>query len=308
MLEETLEEAPGHLDLLTLLPFNEQTGGDIVQEQVNVVGGYNLFYRLNHSLKDMKVEPLFIIKEQWKLYSWRQRFFEKHFPDHYWGGFSDWIVKLESLGFLLCCKFDQVASLASKYSSSTAVVDDRKQEEFNEVCIDTLSRSEKIFSLTVLHRFDKNCVECDLLSLYNQEEMDEVINKVVGKFFLDGYPFSFDDLAAMVGEFYPSSQIKSLEDIAMKAVLKHGVSMEEVSSALKKKSVIMLQGKATFEDEAAETGKDSEDGCPCQGGVDASDNICYNRIAVQSWKKIVGGKGLTILGKIAFAVGDFKSD
>jgi len=276
--EEDALQNSENLEMLALLPFNERLEGNIVKEQVELVGGANLFYRLNQSFKDMKVEPLFI-REQWELYSWRKTFFQKHFPDSFWGT----NLKIECLSFLLCCKFDQVSSLAYKYCSNEEE-NDRKQEEFNEVCIYALSRRERRFSLAALRRFDKYIVGWDLDYLTEERDRDLIANRVVCAYFLEGYHFSLNDAAAMVAEFYPSPpQVKTLEDIAMKAVIKNGISMEEMSSDLKKKSVLMLQGKDRVRDE--------KETCDDVSGFEIVDDFSVNRKFLEPWKRIVAGEG-----------------
>jgi hypothetical protein len=215
MSEETLKNGFDNLEMLTLLPFqyDEQTVGDIVTKQVELVGGLNLFYRLDQSLKDMRIEPLFI-EEQWVLYHWRCKFFEDHFPDGF-GGIDRMKKKIESLSFLVCCKFDQVASLAIKCCSD--VMDDREKEEFNEVCVEALSRHDKWFSIASVRRFETDFVSGDLCMLLHEKTKEDFCHRILFAFrYVESYPISFDEIAAMITEFYPSQvkQVKSLEDIA----------------------------------------------------------------------------------------------
>jgi hypothetical protein len=55
----------------------------------------------------------------------------------------------------------------------------------------------------------------------------------------------------VIAEFNPSefNKPKTVEDISMKAVLNHGIFMEEMSLALQKRLVLLLQGKTRSKDE-----------------------------------------------------------
>ena len=75
---------------------------------------------------------------------------------------------LESLGFVLCCKFDQVASLA--VPSSSDMIGNRGREELDEICI--ISRHEQRFSHAAMHCFDKYTVETDIDYLFHENDKD----------------------------------------------------------------------------------------------------------------------------------------
>ena len=72
------------------------------------------------------------------------------------------------------------------------------------------------------------------------------------------YPLSYDYVTAMVAELFPChvKRVKTLEEIAMKTVLKHRISMEEMSRELKKRSVLLVHGQNSIEDEDDGTEED----------------------------------------------------
>jgi hypothetical protein len=283
-----------HLELLSLLPFpyGEQIDADIVKKQVDVVGGSNLFYKLDRSFKEMKIEPLFV-KEQWDLFNWRCTFFGSHFPCGFWR-----CVVLESLGFVLCCKFDQVASLAVR--SCSDVMGDRRQ--LDEIC--TISRHEQRFSHAAMHSFDKDTVETDFDYLFHENDKD-VFRSYIHDIYLF-VPLNFDDLVAMVAEVYPShvKQLKTLEDFAMRTVLKHGISMEEMSGALRKKSELMMKGKFSVGDEG-DTATLKDVRIPLTG-VSGFKYVVIRRST--SWKVFVRGKGMSVMRKIQCLCSDYFVD
>jgi hypothetical protein len=77
----------------------------------------------------------------------------------------------------------------------------------------------------------------------------------------------------------------------MKVVLMHGISMEEMSRSLQKKSVLMLQGKNILEEEDENVHFEVLDEF---GSYHVEEKIS------KSWKKIVSGEGLLLLGKLKY--------
>ena len=75
-----------NFELLTLLPFpyGERINADIVKKQVDVVGGSNLFYKLDGSFNDMKIEPLHCLSKSVGLIQ-----LEVHIL---WEAFSMWVL------------------------------------------------------------------------------------------------------------------------------------------------------------------------------------------------------------------------
>ena len=53
---------------------------NIMQKQLEIVEGSEQFYgRIDLSLREGRIEPFFV-KEQWDLFSWREKFFNDNFP------------------------------------------------------------------------------------------------------------------------------------------------------------------------------------------------------------------------------------
>ena len=62
-----------------------------VKAQVELLGSKELYNRISSNLKDHKFEPFFI-KEQYKLFQWREQFFYKKFG-HYSDGRNIWFTE-----------------------------------------------------------------------------------------------------------------------------------------------------------------------------------------------------------------------
>ena len=312
------EAAVINLDLLSDLPCSMllQENEEIVKQQIDVVGTAALFNRLDQSLKDMKIEPLFI-KEQWDLYTWRRQFFEEHFPgcecETVWR-----ILKMTTVPYLVCCKFEQVVALALGLRSDLGMKDRQEQiyatfaEKLNDseqfqYCI--LSRFNARFSGAAFLRFDKKVIENIFDSLYfdSFEEEEEDYPEDFDFFELqEVFPLSHEDVTAMVAELYPSrvKHPKTLEEIALKLVLKHGISLEEMSKGLQRQSVMLLQAKINYDDENAGDEKDVfvQDDYDEYNGVSDRRTLVLSDQEMRGFKKIVSGKGLKILRMARFFI------
>jgi len=307
------EEAALNLELLGHLPCSKRMheNEEIVKQQVDVVGTASLYHRLEQSLKDMKVEPLFI-KEQWDLYTWRRQFFEEHFPGCECGCQPAWrVLKMTTEPYLVCCKFDEVVALALRLRSDLGIKERQEQiystfpEKVNDsdqfqYCI--LSRFHAKFSSAAFMRFDKRAIENLFDSLYFdsiEDDEDDYYPEDLDFFELqEDFPLSFDDLTAMIAELYPSrvKHPKTLEEIVLKMVLKHGISLEEMSKGLQKQSVMLLLGKISYDDENAGDEKDDfdqDDYDEYNRGSDRRTPILSDQ-EMRALKKIVSGKGLKI--------------
>jgi hypothetical protein len=284
------EEAAENLELLTFLPFfSQQVNEEMIKKQIDVVGAASLFYRIDQSFKDLKIEPLFI-REQWDLYWWRCQFFKEHFPDVFTSTYN----RRRTLSFLLCCSFDEVSDLALRSDLRVKA----RQDKFTDAFIEKLSRHNEQFSIAALVRFH-TCRAEDAFEFLNLDLLDH-LDLFSSQ---EDYPLSIDDVTAMVVELYPS-QVKhprSLEEIAMKVVLKHGISMEEMSRDLKKKSVLLLQGKISHEDVDVEGDVYSQNNNnKYNGGGDDMKIKTLSNQEVMGLKKKVNGKGVRLIRKAKF--------
>jgi len=93
--------------------------GQIMADQVAVVGSARIYQKIHKSFLEEKVEPLFA-KEQYDLYRWRANFFRTNFPNQVFGDVgSNWYTAgsddshlFDTLAFNITKHFDRVVTLA----------------------------------------------------------------------------------------------------------------------------------------------------------------------------------------------------
>ena len=140
------------------------------------------------------------------------------------------------------------------------------QEQFNDAFVEIsndsqrfrfaiLSRCNEKFSIAAIVRFDQSAEINNFEFLYHEGDESLDYNDDYDCFpHHEEYPLSYDAMTAMVAELHPCHvrQPKILEVIALKTVLKNGISMEEMSRELKKRSVMLLHGQSSSGDNEAE--------------------------------------------------------
>jgi len=202
----------------------------IRSDQVKIVGSSKLYERINKNFIEGRFDPFFA-KEQFDLYSWREDFFHSSFPEECW--FTDGADdshEFDCVPFQITKKFESVVALACS-----------TQTRFGKVYFE----EDEIESAKARTLFDTNTV------MYDESFLD--------KDFLDDEGLSYSDAAHVIVAVFQSAPLK-LEHLAMKKVLEHDISLEEVPKELKTKAVIGMhdvrddipenindQGRETFE-------------------------------------------------------------
>lgn len=182
----------------------------MVREQIKIAGSKILYKRIDKCFKEGTMEPYFL-KEQWKLFSWRERFFHHHFPLSCWytDGSDDSHFR-DTVPFQVTTNFDSLMTIAA--SMRLGKVYGGKVHLENDEETSHLARIKWDFDPQ--HGFDFN----DYAILENYNELS--------------YSFTVHQLA----ELHPKGPRK-LEELAMRTVIMNGISLAEMSRELKKKSV-----------------------------------------------------------------------
>eukprot|EP00092_Neocalanus_flemingeri_P009251 GFUD01009957.1.p1 GENE.GFUD01009957.1~~GFUD01009957.1.p1 ORF type:complete len:274 (+),score=67.12 GFUD01009957.1:69-890(+) len=178
----------------------------MVEEQVKLLGGNKeLYNRIDNNMKN-GVFDHFFIREHCAIYSWRETFVSKHFPDNSWFTVvfdleesfeeedgSKWYA---TIPFQITRQFDRVVALASATVNTELTW--LKQQVY----------------------FEKNGqLSEEALSKYRWQDMKQTIQWED----YDNVNVEFGDVAHMVAEVYQKGP-KKLEEMALKAVLLRHIS------------------------------------------------------------------------------------
>jgi len=208
---------------------NQKAIDNAVQNQINVVGGSNLLYqKLNESMAGNKFEAYFI-KEQCSLYTWREDFFNSHFPGDSWytvdedeyddDEFYSWddsFTRDITIPFQLTHNFDTVVQLA------------------------TVELSPELSWLkSCVYLPNDEFVSNEAASLYKRETMLYDLNILPGStlyYHFDQLGLTFSEVAHMIVEFFHNGP-KKLEELAIKTILIESVSIKTLPKSIQKKFV-----------------------------------------------------------------------
>eukprot|EP00092_Neocalanus_flemingeri_P020071 GFUD01021732.1.p1 GENE.GFUD01021732.1~~GFUD01021732.1.p1 ORF type:complete len:271 (-),score=75.48 GFUD01021732.1:141-953(-) len=196
----------------------------MVEEQVKLLGGNKeLYSRIDNNMKN-GVFDHFFIREHCAIYSWRETFFSKHFPDNSWFTVDlddedefeaeDGSQEFTTIPFQITRHFDRVMALAS--ANVHAELTWLKQQiyfEKNELLSDEASCKYKWGDMSVSIRWE------------------------------DRVDMEFSDVAHMVAEVHQTGP-KKLEEMALKAVLLRHISsgstnflpLDDLPAKIKKKA------------------------------------------------------------------------
>eukprot|EP00092_Neocalanus_flemingeri_P020073 GFUD01021734.1.p1 GENE.GFUD01021734.1~~GFUD01021734.1.p1 ORF type:complete len:229 (-),score=59.77 GFUD01021734.1:141-827(-) len=178
----------------------------MVEEQVKLLGGNKeLYNRIDNNMKN-GVFDHFFIREHCAIFSWRETFFSKHFPDNSWFtvdedefGAEDGYQQSATIPFQITRHFDRVMALAS--ANVHAELTWLKQQ----IC------------------FEKNeLLSVEAFEKYSWEWMTMIW---VGS---SHEGMKFGDVAHIVAEVYQTGP-KKLEELALKAVLLRHISSGSTS-------------------------------------------------------------------------------
>ena len=227
----------------------------MVCEQIKIAGSKILYKRIDKSFKEGSMEPYFL-KEQWMLYSWRERFFQHHFP---LGGGSDaecWYTEgaddshfLDTVPFQVTTNFDCLMTLAASMRQRKVYGEKIYLENDEEIS----NSVRKKWDINPEHGFD-----------FDDYAISEHYNEL-----------SFSFTVHQLAELHLKGPRK-LEELAMRTVIRNGISLAEMSRELKKKSVDGMY--------------DLEDGAPEH--IDNVGEKCFKRVQ-RLFTKIKAGENVT---------------
>jgi len=202
----------------------KETVDAMIREQINVTAGSKILYeRIDSSFKEVAMDPYFL-KEQWELYDWRERFFGHYFPQDCWytGGGDD-AHGFDTVPFQITTNFESLMTMAASMNTRQCKgYGDQIFLECDEEISNSVRRRWEVFP--------------------KEEGFDYETFREIESF----KELSFSFTAHQIAELHPKGPRK-LEELAMRAVLRNGLSLVEMSRELKEKSV---KGMYDLEDDA----------------------------------------------------------
>jgi len=202
-----------------------------VEEQVELLGGNGALYKMiDNNMMNGHLDPLFIT-EHCDIYSWRERFFHKHFPDNSWFTVDflndensndafpfdpedDYSVFI-TIPYQITRYFDRVMALASaKVEPGLGWL---KQEIYFE--------NNEIISAEAECKYDWEALT-DFIEGHGEE---------LEKSHCQDINIGFSEVAHMIAEVHKTGP-KKLEEIALKLVLSLNLSIESVPAVIKNKA------------------------------------------------------------------------
>merc|ERR1719186_480779 len=203
--------------------------GNIMAEQVAVVGSDRIYQKIHKSFLEENFEPLFA-KEQIELYRWREDFFHYKFPfpdevgSNWYTSGSDDSHFYDTLPFNITKHFDRVVALGciSPYAYNT----------HGKVWFDNDGDGNRINNLYGWRwvPFDKDSLEENGLG--------------------------YGDAAHVIVALYQTGPLK-LEHLAMKKVLEYQIPLDEVPKEVKVKAAVgMFDGTEDIPDYISDEGRE----------------------------------------------------
>jgi len=198
-----------------------------IDAQIEAIAGSEiLLNRIDNSFRKQTIDPFFF-KEQRKLYAWRKQFFEHHFPVDTWSPsnfdesiFDEYSCPEEFVHMHVCpaqitSNFDYLLSCVAGFKKKGDIYLG-EDEEASFYARRRWSGESEAFQFT----------KCDSL---------EDLYDTVG----DELKLSFSAAVHLVAELHPKGP-KTLEELAMRSVIMHGISLEKMSKDLQKRSLVGL--------------------------------------------------------------------
>lgn len=196
--------------------------------QIKVIAGSEiLLHRIENSFREQTIDPFFS-KEQRMLYAWRIQFFEQHFPVGSWSWRNALIEDSdfddpgpEEHVYMYVCP----AEITSNFDYLLSCVAGFKKKD------DIFLEDDNETSFGARRRWSEESEAFQLRSYDNLEDLYDTV--------IDELKLSFSAAVHVIVELHPKGP-KSLEELAMKSVIIHGISMEEMSKDLQKRSLTGL--------------------------------------------------------------------
>jgi len=211
-----------------------------VLEQIDILGGNAWLYnRVNRNMKNGVFDPFFL-EEHCKVYAWRERFFDSHFHgdswftvetdldgDYYEDYFSwdDPFARFITIPVQITRHFDTVTALA------TAKVEPELKWLKSKVYFE----NDEILSNEAESKYKLETMMADLNEEFVAESFSQS-DKHPLKYHYDEINLTFCHVAHIVTEAYRKGP-KKLEELAIKTVLKEGISVDRLPVTLQKKIV-----------------------------------------------------------------------
>ena len=119
--------------------------------QIELLGSTKLYEIVDRNLKEAKTHPLFV-REELKLYEWREKFFKRHFPSDCWTNGTNAQDKFETVPLLVTeCFITIEAHVAAKFKKDDLRLNDDNLQIYAKEA-DSISEYDKVY-------FDA-CCEC----------------------------------------------------------------------------------------------------------------------------------------------------
>ena len=211
----------------------------VVLEQMGIVGGSGWLYkRINENLKNGTFDPFFVT-EHCQLFSWRESFFDSHFPGDSWftaetdqdGDDEDYFswddpyTRFITIPVQLAQHFDTIVALA------TAKIEPELQWLKSQVYLP----NDEILGNEAESKFKLETMKSDL----NEPEFVVPEGFLVGHSLKDHYDqvnLTFSDVAHIIVEVYQKGP-KKLEEMAIKTILRNCTPTDQLPVAIQKKIV-----------------------------------------------------------------------
>merc|ERR1719419_1964617 len=225
--EWTCREVCEKVDFDTLLSIRKM--------QIELLGSTKLYEIVDKNLKEAKTHPLFV-REELKLYEWREKFFYRHFPSDCWTNGTNAQDKFETVPLLVTeCFITIEAHVAAKFKKDDLRLnddndDDEEADEESESDdedddeADSISEYDKVY-------FDEYCEDHSYKAeyFYDFKGMIEM-HAEDGNYFYDSskdYELPFERSLHVLVAMYPGKPLP-LGYYAMKKVVELGIPLSEI--------------------------------------------------------------------------------
>lgn len=223
----------------------------VVLEQMGILGGSGWLYkRINKNMRNGNFDPFFL-KEHCQLFSWREAFFDSHFPEDSW-----FTVETDQYGdeedyFSWDDPFTRFITipvqLTHHFHTVTALATAKVEPELQWLKSQVYFANDEILGNEAESKYKFETMISDL----NEPEFVVPEGSSVGHSLKDHYDqvnLTFSDVAHIVVEVFQKGP-KKLEELAIKTILKNHLYTKQLPEAIQKK---ILHGMYNVRDNTPE--------------------------------------------------------
>ena len=196
--------------------------------QIKLVGGSEiLLHIIEKSFREQTIDPFFY-KEQRLLFAWREKFFERHFPVGSWS--NDVIDAAADTNESFDAEdhayaYVRPAQITTNFDYLVTCVAGFKKDA--EICLQEYEET----SFSAMRRWDEWSEAFEILAYDDLEHLWGTLQEELD--------LSFSVTVHVLAALHPKGP-KTLEELAMRAVIMHGISLEGMSRDLQNKSLTGL--------------------------------------------------------------------